>query len=90
MLHALYIIAFAVLAVLAIRNLIGNLMLLGADARRDPRQSSGGSYSGDRRTNRPTPHPEMLDDSGRVVDEPLLVMKSISLEDARSPVKIEK
>ena len=32
---------------------------------------------------RSVPHPEMLDDNGRVLDEPLLVMKSISLEDAR-------
>lgn len=82
MLHALYIIAFAVLTVLAVSNLIRNLMLLGADARRDPRKPLVGS---DRSAqgNRSTPHPEMLDDAGRVVDEPLLVMKSISLEDAR-------
>ncbi|MEM0979505.1 MAG: DUF2973 domain-containing protein [Cyanobacteria bacterium P01_H01_bin.58] len=82
MLHALYIIAFAVLTVLAVSNLIRNLMLLGADTRRDPRKPFTGS---DRSTqaNRSTPHPEMLDDAGRVVDEPLLVMKSISLEDAR-------
>jgi hypothetical protein len=29
-------------------------------------------------------HPELLDDSGRLSEEPLLVMKSIGLEDARS------
>ena len=80
MLHALYILAFAILAFLAVRNLIQNLMLLGTDARRDPRQrydegSSSTTYS--------TPHPEMLDEMGRVVSEPLLVMKSITLEDAR-------
>lgn len=82
MLHALYIIAFAVLTALAVSNLIRNLMLLGADARRDPRKSfAGGNRSV--QANRSTPHPEMLDDAGRVVDEPLLVMKSISIEDAR-------
>lgn len=81
MLHALYIIAFAVLSVLAVGNLIRNLMLLGSDARRGSRNFGGSS--GSDRTSNSTPHPEMLDDTGRVVDEPLLVMKSISLEDAR-------
>jgi len=79
MLHALYLIAFAVLSVLAIGNLIRNIMMLGSDARRDPRRSGFGNGSSERSV----PHPEMLDDNGRVLDEPLLVMKSISLEDAR-------
>ena len=77
MLHALYLIAFAVLSALAISNLIRNIMMFGTDARRDPRQSANKS------SNRSTPHPEMLNDKGQVLDEPLLVMKSISLEDAR-------
>lgn len=80
MLHALYIVAFAILAVLAVGNLIRNMMLLGKDARRAPRQSYGGSPS---TSQRPAPHPELLDDTGRVIDEPLLVMRSISLQDAR-------
>lgn len=82
MLHALYIIAFVILAVLAISNLIRNLAMLGADARRGPRRSfAGGNGS---TTASPSPsHPEMLDQAGRIVDEPLLVMRSISLEDAR-------
>jgi hypothetical protein len=83
MLHALYIIAFAVLSVLAVGNLIRNLMLLGSDARRGSRNTSGGgNFSGNRSSTSP-PHPEMLDEKGKVLDEPLLVMKSISLEDAR-------
>ncbi|MEM9005819.1 MAG: DUF2973 domain-containing protein [Cyanobacteria bacterium P01_F01_bin.86] len=77
MLHALYIVAFTILAVLAIGNLIRNLVVLGIDARRP----AGGNVPD--RANPNTPHPEMLDDTGRVVDEPLLVMRSISLEDAR-------
>jgi len=84
MLHALYIVAFSVLAVLAVSNLIRNMMLLGADARRgrNRNDSHRGAASGE--SNRPTPsHPEMLDEKGRIVDEPLLVMRSISLEDAR-------
>jgi len=79
MLHALYIIAFAVLSVLAISNLIRNIITLGTDTRRDPRRSGFGNGPSERSV----PHPEMLDDDGSVLDEPLLVMKSISLEDAR-------
>ena len=82
MLHALYIIAFAILAVLAISNLIRNLMLFGAEASKKPRKPFVGSNPSDS-TDRSTPHPEMLDERGRVVDEPLLVMRSISIEDAR-------
>jgi len=29
------------------------------------------------------PHPELLDDSGNIVNEPFLVMRSINVEDAR-------
>ena len=82
MLHALYILAFAVLSVLAISNLLRNIMMFGTDARRRSHSAGFGSdRSGD--VSRPVPHPEMLDAQGRVLDEPLLVMKSISLEDAR-------
>ncbi|MGF1522484.1 MAG: DUF2973 domain-containing protein [Leptolyngbyaceae cyanobacterium] len=82
MLHALYIIAFTALTVLAVSNLIRNLMVLGVDARRPSQKSFADSNAsgGKRQT---TPHPEMLDDTGRIVDEPLLVMRSISIEDAR-------
>ncbi|MDB9526647.1 DUF2973 domain-containing protein [Oscillatoria sp. CS-180] len=85
MLQALYIIAFAVLSVLAISNLIRNIMLLGSDSRRDPRRPymNNGDRSSSSSSGRSIPHPEMLDEKGRVLDEPLLVMKSISLEDAR-------
>jgi hypothetical protein len=82
MLHALYIIAFAVLSVIAISNLIRNLISLGSDARRGPRDLAAGRNA-TTGSSHSVPHPEMLDDAGRVVDEPLLVMKSISLEDAR-------
>lgn len=82
MFHALYIIAFAVLAVLTVGNLIRNLMLLGSEARRQGQRRN--TFTNNRRDpNQPVPHPEMLDDSGQITDEPLLVMRSISLEDAR-------
>ncbi|EDX85328.1 hypothetical protein S7335_3027 [Synechococcus sp. PCC 7335] len=35
------------------------------------------------KSDRPVPHPELLNDSGDVINEPLLVMRSISIKDAR-------
>ena len=88
--HVVYIIAFAVLAIMAIANLVRNLILLGGNARNPqaPRTYSGqqnasgvgGAYPGG---NRPMPHPELLDQDGQVIREPLLVMRSISVKDAR-------
>lgn len=75
MLHLLYFIAFTVLAVLAVSNMIRNVVNLGTQARAPMRRSSEGSRS--------IPHPELLDDSGDVINEPLLVMRSISVKDAR-------
>ena len=81
-LHLIYILAFTLLAFLAIGNLIRNLLTLGADSQRHyaPR-----SYD----PSRPTsfrirvPHPELLDDNGKLINEPLLVMRSMTVEDAR-------
>ncbi|MEL6158165.1 MAG: DUF2973 domain-containing protein [Cyanobacteria bacterium J06623_5] len=74
MLHLLYIIAFTVLAVLAVSNMIRNLVRLGTDVRQPVRTE---------RAEQPVPHPELLDQSGDVINEPLLVMRSISIKDAR-------
>jgi Protein of unknown function (DUF2973) len=75
MLHLLYVIAFTVLAVIAVSNMLRNLVTLGTQVRQ-PMQSQ-------RNSQRPVPHPELLDDSGAVINEPLLVMRSISIKDAR-------
>ena len=75
MLHFLYFVAFTVLAVLAVSNMIRNVVNLGTQARQPVRRSGDG--------NRSTPHPELLDDSGNTINEPLLVMRSISIKDAR-------
>lgn len=75
MLHLLYTIAFTALALLAITNLIRNLISLGFESQRP----YGGLSSGSRRA----PHPELLDETGRVINEPLLVMRSMSMDDAR-------
>ncbi|MBD0267378.1 DUF2973 domain-containing protein [Pseudanabaena sp. FACHB-2040] len=81
--HFLYIVAFAVLAFLAIGNLIRNLILLGSDARRPGQGNAAGGGIRSGLSARPVPHPELLDDQGNMIREPLLVMRSISVRDAR-------
>ena len=78
MLHLLYVLAFTALASIAIANLIKNLMVLGSDSQRGYRAS-------DALPNRqPKPsHPELLDESGNVIREAYLVMRSMSVDDAR-------
>lgn len=83
MLHLIYILAFTILAFLAVGNLIRNLMTLGIESQRgygtqkSPRSSD--------RSNNPqyVPHPELLDEFGNIVNEPFLIMRSINVEDAR-------
>lgn len=79
MLHLLYIFAFTILAVLAIVNLVRNLISLGIETRR----GGGSAYMSAPKQPRRVPHPELLDADGNVLDEPLLVMRSISIKDAR-------
>ncbi|MGF1499980.1 MAG: DUF2973 domain-containing protein [Elainellaceae cyanobacterium] len=82
MLHLLYILAFTVLAFLAVTNLIRNLMVLGSDSQRLSNNANRSSRSPLGSSNS-VPHPELLDESGDVVREPYLVMRSISVDDAR-------
>lgn len=81
MLQLLYIIAFVILAVLAIGNLIRSLISLGVESQRSyaPRSQMGQRMG---QNGVPT-HPELLDERGRVINEPLLVMRSMTVEDAR-------
>lgn len=81
-LHLLYIIAFTVLAVLAVANLIRNLITLGIDSQRSYPRGDGSQARGSV-SPQSVPHPELLDASGRVINEPLLVMRSMTVEDAR-------
>jgi hypothetical protein len=88
MLHLLYLVAFTALAFLAIGNLLRSLFTISVDSQQ--RYSSGegargawgqppvGSYR-----NNSVPHPELLDEQGNPLDEPLLVMRSMTVEDAR-------
>ncbi len=82
MLHLLYILAFTTIAVLAVRNLIRSLLTVGLESQSLPSNrgwSSPDSYSQSRRI----PHPELLDESGNFIDEPLLVMRSVNVQEAR-------
>ena len=73
----LYVIAFLVIAVLAVRNMIGNLVSLGRESQKSYAPNGTTSASNQ------SMHPELLDESGRIINEPLLVMRSMTVEDAR-------
>jgi hypothetical protein len=79
-LHLLYVVAFTALAFLAVGNLIRNLMTLGIESQRGYSARGYGSAGGQLRA---IPHPELLDNAGNVINEPLLVMRSMSMDDAR-------
>jgi hypothetical protein len=88
MLHLLYILAFTILAFLAIANLIRSMMSLGMESQRTYRPQGRSDAMGDSaqaQMNRSLlgTHPELLDETGKVINEPLLVMRSMSMEDAR-------
>lgn len=90
MLHLLYVVAFTVLAFLAIGNLIRNLFIVSMDSQRRP-SAAGRSLANwgrspidaSRSQAKSVPHPELLDESGNPINEPLLVMRSMTVEDAR-------
>lgn len=90
MLHLIYLIAFTVLAFLAIGNLIRNLLSLSFDSQRcfspsgkSPTQWGRNQVNANPSPAKSVPHPELLDDSGNPINEPLLVMRSMTVEDAR-------
>lgn len=86
MLHLLYIIAFTILALLAITNMIRNLITLSVDSQRRYPPAGQSAFAASRHRDG-TPHPELLDESGKVIDEPLLVMRSMTVEDAREQLE---
>ncbi len=89
MLHLVYILAFTTIAFIAISNLIRSLITLSTETQRVYSSDNQSSQSKNRsrvRSNFRSPreiHPELLDKQGRVINEPLLVMRSVSVEDAR-------
>ncbi len=88
MLHLLYIFVFTILAFIAVGNLIRNLIMFSFDRERTyPLNSwemgNQGNYRYSSSKKPFTPHPELLDATGNLIKEPLLVMRSINVEDAR-------
>ena len=73
MLQVIYLSLFALVSVLVIRNLFANLMAMSRNEMQPPAL----------RKRPKNIHPELLDEDGNVTDEPLLVIRSASLEDAR-------
>ncbi|MGB0564474.1 MAG: DUF2973 domain-containing protein [Spirulinaceae cyanobacterium] len=76
MLHLLYILAFTCIAFLAMNSIIRSLMNLNVEpsrranaTRRSPQAS--------------VPHPELLDAQGKPIEEPLLVVRSVDVDEAR-------
>jgi hypothetical protein len=91
MLHLLYLVAFTVIAFLAIGNLLRSLLTVSMDSQR--RYSPAGKSPTDwgqsplmatRSRYNAVPHPELLDETGNPINEPLLVMRSMSVDDARA------
>ncbi len=85
MLHLLYILAFTILAFIAVANLIRNLIMFSFDTERTYSRSSMAHGSSPYLSSKKQfiPHPELLDSSGNLIKEPLLVMRSVNVEDAR-------
>jgi hypothetical protein len=83
MLQIIYLIAFTILAFLAIGNLIRSLIGFSMDVPQQ-RAMSNPNFQGYGYRTGAVPHPELLDEMGNVTNEPLLIMKSISVEDARA------
>lgn len=81
MLHLLYILAFTVLAFLAVGNLIRSLMSFSRQSQRHP--AGQGTLGKSASSQKSAPHPELLDERGQVVKEPLMVLRSMDVEDAR-------
>lgn len=84
MLHLIYILAFTIIAFFAISNLIRSLITISADSQKGswtdkPRRVNFSAQG----VSSKLPHPELLDEQGKPINEPLLVMRSVSVDDAR-------
>ena len=83
MLHLLYIFAFTIIAFMAISNLIRSLITVSAQSQRYYAPGGNSANRGGSANQSGPLHPELLDEDGRPISEPLLVMRSVSVEDAR-------
>ncbi|MCC0177037.1 DUF2973 domain-containing protein [Waterburya agarophytonicola K14] len=83
MLHLVYILVFTVIALLAVSNLIRSLITLSTETQKFYPPNYNSAINNRSRTPKKV-HPELLDEQGQVIEEPLLVMRSVSVDDARS------
>ena len=83
MLHLVYILLFTAIALLAVSNLIRSLITLSAETQKFYPPKYNNSQGIQSRSYKKV-HPELLDEEGQVIEEPLLVMRSVSVDDARS------
>lgn len=84
MLQLIYVLAFTVIAFLAVSNLIRSLITVSMDSqRRYPTGKSSSRRGPNFQAGNQTLHPELFDKNGKPIDEPLLVVRSVSVEDAR-------
>jgi hypothetical protein len=80
MLHLLYILAFTTLALIAVSNLIRNLLMFSMErdrsypAARLPMKNQG-SYPYFSSSAQAVSHPELLDTTGNLTKDPLLVIR---------------
>lgn len=84
MLHLIYILVFTAIALLAVSNLIRSLITLSAETQKFYAPNNRGSSRTSQSRRQQQVHPELLDEQGQVIEEPLLVMRSVSVDDARS------
>lgn len=83
MLHLVYILLFTIIALLAVSNLIRSLVTLSTESQKFyPPKYNDSTRNQSRREQKI--HPELLDEQGKVIEEQLLVMRSVSVDDARS------
>lgn len=82
MLHLLYILAFTIIAFLAVSNLIRSLITVSMGTQR-PYSQRNSANSGNRIFKAKSYHPELFDEDGNPINEPLLVMRSVNVDEAR-------
>ncbi len=81
MLHFIYILAFTVIAFFAISNLIRSLITISAESQKGAWTDTPRPINPHNRNQ--INHPEFFDKEGKPINEPLLVIRSVSLDDAR-------
>ena len=83
MLHLIYVLAFTVIAFFAISNLIRSLITINAESQKSAWTDTPRPVKSINNTQNKKFHPEFFDNEGNPIDEPLLVIRSVSLDDAR-------